>query len=942
MKKMPLIRLSLVLGLALTAVPLAATYFGSSAIAPAATLADRELPKANYDLASRWTSTKVAKYVFSTAVTPHWLEFSDRFWYDYETPAGRKFWIVDPVKKTKTPLFDNVKMAAQLTRILRTPYDAQHLPITTVRFYDNDTKFRFSVSLPRDAKVENAAGEEITGMTQTQDQGRAGGGGGAGRGGGGGRGVQQQQGGRTGAPGATPPVQNTTWWLEYDFAAQTVVLNDKYKPETTGNPNWATVSPDKKYVLYSRNYNLFMMDADNFEKAKKNAADPSIVETQLTADGERNYGFGGGGGGGNQDQQQNVTVEQDQTTTQGTGRGGTQSEADKKYGGPRAAARGFSWSQDNKMASVTRNDQRKVGDLWVINTLANPRPTLNTYKYGMPGEENQDQAELHVVDLDAKKIVKVKTEAFKDQQMALATAPVTNLERERAAGPNTDFATGVTTDDNTAWNDDEPQGGRGGGAGVVSRWISSAGDKIYFNRTSRDLKRIDIVEADTKTGESRVVIPERSNTYIEIQPLRLINNGKQAIHWSERDGWGHYYLYDISGKLIRQVTSGEYVTTGIVGVDETKRTLYYTAVGREAGEDPYYQHFYSVNLDTSAVKLLDPGNSSHTPSMNDKCTYFVDNSSRIDSAPESVLYDGAGNKVMDLEKTDTSLLMEAGFKYPEAFTVKADDGITDLYGVMYKPFDFDPSKKYPVILYVYPGPQTESVTKTFSPRNLNVALANVGFLVVEVGNRGGNPQRSKWYHNYGYGNLRDYGVPDKKATVEQLAKRYPFVDIDRVGIYGHSGGGFMTAAALFGFPDFFKVGISESGNHDNSIYNRWWSEKHDGVKEMTAEDGKVTFQYDIDKNQDIAANLKGHLLLITGDADTNVHNANTMRVVDALIKASKRFDMIVLPGQNHGYTPPDSDYVYWRRVDYFAQHLLGASPGGIDIVEIDRERQIKR
>jgi len=245
-----------------------------------------------------------------------------------------------------------------------------------------------------------------------------------------------------------------------------------------------------------------------------------------------------------------------------------------------------------------------------------------------------------------------------------------------------------------------------------------------------------------------------------------------------------------------------------------------------------------------------------------------------------------------------------------------------------------------VILYVYPGPQTESVTKTFSPRNANVALANVGFIVIEVGNRGGSPQRSKWYHNFGYGNLRDYGVPDKKAAVEQLAKKYDWIDLDRVGIYGHSGGGFMTAAAMFGYPDFFKVGISESGNHDNSIYNRWWSEKHDGVKEVVKED-KITFEYEIDKNQDIAKNLKGHLLLMTGDIDNNVHPSNTYRVIDALIKANKRFDFILLPGQRHGYGP-DQDYVFWRRIDYFSTWLLGVEPTGVDMVELDREKQLKK
>ncbi|MEZ5318717.1 MAG: DPP IV N-terminal domain-containing protein [Vicinamibacterales bacterium] len=882
--------------LTFTVVPLGARQAGP---APQ----DREPPAANYDLAARWTSAKVAKYVFSTSVAPHWLEFSDRFWYSYETPAGERWWLVDPVKKTKAPLWDNATMAAQLTRILRTPYDAQHLPINTIEFIDQDTKIRFSVRLPRDSKVVNAAGEELLGETQQQEN-QVQGGGQRGRGG---RGGGQGQGaGRGGANANT-----AEWWLEYDLATGTVTLNDTYKPEKD-NPSWAQVSPDKKTVVFARGHNLFMMDADNFAKAKEKEDDPAVVETQLTTDGEQYYGYAAnsGRGGGDDDQQD----EQENTQGGRGGRGGAgrqqyvETEQDKKFG-RRTRAVGVSWSQDDAKFALTRNDSRKVEDLWVINALANPRPRLETYKYGMPGEENQPQTELQVFDLASKQAVKVNTDAFKDQQMGLATAPITNLQREKRE--------------------------------TASRWLAVSGDAIYYNRTSRDLKRIDIVRASTATGESTVVIPERSNTYIEIQPLRLIAGGKQLIHWSERDGWGHYYLYNADGTLVRQITSGEYVCTGIEGFDDATRTLYFTAAGREAGEDPYFEHLYKVNVDTGEMKLLTPGNGSHNPSMNDKATFFVDTSSRVDSAPVSVLYDVAGNKVMDLEQTDVSALLEAGFRYPEPFAVKADDGVTDIYGTMYKPFDFDPAKSYPIILYVYPGPQTESVTKTFSPRNANVALANTGFIVIEVGNRGGNPARSKWYHNYGYGNLRDYGVPDKKAAVEQLAKRYPWIDLNRVGIYGHSGGGFMTAAAMFGYPDFFKVGISESGNHDNSIYNRWWSEKHDGVKEVTDEDGKVTFEYDIDKNQDIAKNLKGHLLLITGDIDNNVHPSNTYRVIDALIKANKRFDFILLPGQRHGYGA-EQNYVFWRRVDYFAQHLLGMPPLGVDIVELTREQQIKR
>jgi dipeptidyl aminopeptidase/acylaminoacyl peptidase len=910
------IRLVVALAFAVTAAPMAAPRLGGAAPVP-----ERVLTTPNYDLASRWMSAKVAKLVFSTSVTPHWLEFSDRLWYSYETTAGMKWWIVDPLKKAKTPLWDNAKMAAQLTRILRTPYDAQHLPITQIKFIENDTKIRFSVSLPQNARVENAAGEELTGETQQQENqvqggGRATRGGG---GGGGGRGVGQGQ--QAGRAGGAPPQKQ--WWLEYDLATGTLGLNDKYEPEKP-NPTWATVSPDKQTILFARGHNLFMMDTANFELAKKKADDPAVVETQLTTDGEKYDSYARNGQGGTADQQQQLQDEQTTGQTGQTESAATRvlSEQDKKFG-PRTAAIAVSWSQDHSRFSVLRSDQRKVADLWVINALANPRPTLETYKYGMPGEENQPQQELHVFTIADRRELKVKVDAFKDQQLAMESAPITNLEREQV----------------------DTGGGRGGGAGagggaLPSRWITLQGDKVFYNRTSRDLKRIDIVEADTATGESRIVIPERSNTYIELQPIRLLNGGKQLVHWSERDGWGHYYLYDASGKVIRQIDSGEFVDTGIESVDEKTRTLYVTAAGKEPNEDPYYPHLYRVNIDTGEMKLLDPGNENHAVAMNDKSTYFVDNASRIDRAPESVLYDTLGNKVMDLEKTDVSALAAQGFRYPECFTVKADDGITDLYGVMYKPFDFDDTKRYPIIEYVYPGPQTESVTKTFTPRNLNVALANVGFIVIEVGNRGGNPARSKWYHNFGYGNLRDYGLADKKAAVEQLAKRYPWIDMNRVGIYGHSGGGFMTAAAMFGFPEFFKVGISESGNHDNSIYNRWWSEKHDGVTEVTKDD-KTTFEYEIDKNQDIAKNLKGHLLLMTGDIDNNVHPSNTYRVVDALIKANKRFDMIVLPGMRHPYTA-DADYVYWRRVDYFSEWLLGAKQGDVDMIELDREREIKK
>ena len=304
--------------------------------------------------------------------------------------------------------------------------------------------------------------------------------------------------------------------------------------------------------------------------------------------------------------------------------------------------------------------------------------------------------------------------------------------------------------------------------------------------------------------------------------------------------------------------------------------------------------------------------------------YYVINYSRVDCAPKSALIDGNG-KLTPLEEADLSLLYEAGYKMPERFTVKAADGVTDLYGAMYKPFNFDPEKKYPIIEYVYPGPQVEANNISWSSSMLRVdRLAQIGFIVITVGNRGGHPDRSKWYHNYGYGNLRDYGLEDQKTAVQQLAARYPWIDGTRVGIHGHSGGGFMSTAAILTYPDFYTAAVSCSGNHDNSIYNRWWSEQHHGIMEKISEQGDTTFVYSIKTNPEIASNLKGHLMLVTGDIDNNVHPANTIRVVDALIKANKRFDFLMLPGQRHGYGDMN-EYFFYRMADYFSEWLLGDS-----------------
>jgi dipeptidyl aminopeptidase/acylaminoacyl peptidase len=853
------------------ALSLAFLFLGFSAAGLSAE--NSRIQKANYELASKFTTQKMSKMVFDTSVSAHWLEHSDRFWYSYETSNGETFYLVDPARKIKTPVFDNAKMAAMLTKIVRIPYDAQHLPIKKLKFVKKDTAVQFEVEVPKDTEVATAKKEEKEKAVEKEKKEEKE------------KEKEKVEKEKAAEKEKEPPPKMKTLYFEYDLASGKLTLLEGYEAPPK-KPRWASISPDEKTIVFARNYNLYMMDAASYALCLKKADDPNIVEQQLTTDGEEHYSYA------------RTLSEEDKK------------ELEKEQKGLkdlRLPAARVCWSKDSRKFAIVREDERKVADLWVINSLANPRPTLETYRYAMPGEVNVPQSEILIFDLETKNRVKVQADKFKDQSVSISTARSSFRSREREERP-------------------EPQ------------WLSETPDKLYFSRTSRDLHKVDICLANSETGDARVLVEERLNTYVDTKPLSLVGNGKEVIHWSERDGWGHYYLYDGDGKLKNQITSGEFSCQGIEGVDEKNRILYFTACGREAGEDPYYMHLYRVNFDGTGLKLLSPEDSSHSVDMGESNKYFVDNFSKVNTAPRSLLRDSLGNTLVDLETTDLSLLLQAGYKFPEPFQVKADDGITDIYGVMYKPFDFDETKKYPIIAYVYPGPQTESVTKTFSPRSSNIALAQFGFIVIEVGNRGGHPLRSKWYHTYGYGNLRDYGLADKKAAIEQLAIRHPFVDIDRVGIYGHSGGGFMSTAAMLVYPEFFKVAVSSSGNHENNVYNKWWSEKHHGIKEVVDKDGNVKFEYSIDKNSEIAKNLKGHLLLATGDMDNNVHPANTLRLADALIKANKRFDFFIFPGKRHGYGDAN-DYFFWIRADYFCKYLIGDSADSVDLVELIREKE---
>ncbi|HEX7090585.1 MAG TPA: DPP IV N-terminal domain-containing protein [Longimicrobiales bacterium] len=816
---------------------------------------------ANYRLAARWAPYKIEELIYSTQVQPRWIEGGERFWYEWETSDGTFYYIVDPVRGTKRQLFDNDRIAAELTRITRDPWDGRHLPIRNIRFIDENT-LQFDVQSSQDEEVEE---QEIEDQTERDVTMKA-------------------------APRRRRP-RKKMFHFEYDVDTQTLrELEDWEAPDD--HPSWASVSPDGQTVIFARHHNLYMMSGEDYQRIldarrgkdgdEAEAAEDSVevTEIQLTEDGVEHYSYAVGD------------------------RGDTDKEREKNKDKRKRAA--ISWSKDSKRFALVRSDRRKVGDLWVIHSVGNDRPELETYKYDMPGEENVTQQELLIYDLEARKMVKVQVDAWKDQELDIA-----NDRQFRYP------------------DSQEPR---------RSLWLSDNSDELYFLRLSRDRKRADLAVADATTGEVRVIIEERLNTYLETRPPELLPNG-DVLWWSERDGWAHLYRFANDGTLKNRLTQGPFSVRDIEGVDAENGVVYFVAAGREEGEDPYYLHLYRVNLDGSGLQLLNPGDFDHRIDLSESNRYFVDNYSRVNTVPAAVLRDRSGREVLELETADFSRLNEAGWQMPEPFKVKAADGVTDLYGVMYKPFDFDPNRKYPIIEYVYPGPQTESVSKSFSTNRYETGLAQFGFIVITVGNRGGNPSRSKWYHNYGYGNLRDYGLADKKAAVEQLADRYDFIDIERVGIYGHSGGGFMSTAAMLVYPDFFDVAVSSSGNHTNDVYNRWWSETHHGVKEVVDDSGKVHFEYDIDKNPDLAKNLKGHLLLTTGDIDNNVHPANTLRMVEALIRANKRFDFFIFPGQRHGYGNM-SDYWFWLRAEYFVKHLLGdTSHWNADIIPLQVEKE---
>lgn len=738
--------------------------------------------QANYELAEKFEvfdmSGKLSRN--SLSIYPREINGTDNFWFDFRTTEGKYYYYVTPATGKKELLFDNDKLAMGLTELTRETINPKEFSFYELEF----SKDQRVVTLDfKDKKYE------------------------------------------------------------YDRVTHEVREAQVEKEEDNGGPiySWMNFSPDKKYILFAKNHNLYVMG--NKEMGMDD------TEIQLTFDGDphRTYARSQEGGSSN-----------------------------RKV--PTAAR----WCKDSRHAYIVLNDERKLDDCWVINSLTK-KPSLVSYKYEYPADKDITQYELVIIDIQEKTAKLVDAKKWPDQYIRVFD-------------------------------------------------LSSKGDLIFFERNKRTWDELDICSVNTSTLEVKVLIHEIDKPYRDphARSVVALNDGKDILFRSERTGWGHYYHYDGDGNFKNVVTSGKWSCGHIVAFDSVTRDVYFYGYGNEE-INPYYYRLYKANIDREGATLLSKEDGQHDVKFLKSKRYYVDTYSKVDMVPKIFLKNNKGKVICELAKPDLKEVFDAGWTMPEQFVVKAADRTTNLYGVMWKPADFDPNKKYPIISVVYPGPYYGFVPTTFSLSDrYNLRMAQLGFIVIAVGHRGDSPMRGKAYHRYGYGNMRDYPLADDKFAIEQLASRHSFIDITKVGIYGHSGGGFMAAAAILTYPDFYKAAVACSGNHDNNVFSRGWGECYNGVKEVvkTVKDSlgnekkEYSYKFKVKTNQELAKNLKGNLLLVTGDMDTNVNPAHTYRLADALIKADKDFDMLVIPGAGHGYGAADK-YFERKMFRYFAKHLLG-------------------
>lgn len=547
------------------------------------------------------------------------------------------------------------------------------------------------------------------------------------------------------------------------------------------------------------------------------------------------------------------------------------------------------WLGKTHQYVMLREDKRDVPTMSLINNMAEGRPTVVSYKFNTPGDTLVPRYTMSMIDAEKKELKQLDIDAYPDQM----------IETPRFRG------------------------------------MVMSGDYAYVLRKSRAQDEIDLLRINPYKQAVETIIHQKCTPHLNEQlfAYHVLNEGKDILWWAEKGDKGQWWLYSGEGKLRNAITPANMVAGQIEHIDTLSRSLILQGYGREVCSNPEYAYHYKVGMNGKGFTLLTPGDGEHEMYLSKDATMLYDAYSRIDAAPVGSIRDMKGNLVGELGQTDLSALEFQGWKAPKLVKVMAADGKTELYGNVYTPYYYKEGDKLPIVSNPYPGPHTDLMQLSFTSHEENQDVANDGFVVISYAYRGSNPKRGRDFYTHGYGNLRDYALDDDSVTIVQVANMIPQADLERVGIYGHSGGGFMSATALMTRPDFYKVAIAASGNYDNNIYLKWWGETFHGVKQNTDSLGHVSWDAHVPTTMELASRLKGDLLLIHGDMDNNVHPANTIRLADALIKAGKHFDMLMIPGADHGL----GDKYYNTLIRSYLKSKLKGESIPVDMVKKEKK-----
>ena len=811
--------------------------------------------KADYER-SRGLRRLTANKVFKSRVKPNWLADNVRFWYRNDLADGMcEFVLVDAVKGTRQPAFDHEKMATSLGKALGKEADARRLPIDALEYNDDaGAVFVHSEGKIWRCDLQTYELREAKGEEKPARQ------------------LEPQESFRpketNGEETSLTFINRTNdeveiFWIEAEGKRQSygkIKPGDKLLQHTYGGHAWLASDPQGKTLgIYQAEDQPASVVIDGSQKLPepprgRRSRGPKS-ENGTSPDGQWQAVL----------KDHNVYLRDTESHEEfALSEDGT---TEDEYSGD------FSWSPDSKKLVVLRT--KKGDDRKVYYVESSPKdqlqPKLHSYDYLKPGDKIP-LSKPQLFDVAGRKHISVSDELFSNPWS------VTDVH-----------------------------------------WDGDSGRCMFlYNQRGHQIMRV--LAADAATGQVQTVVDEQSPTFIDYsskQFLRYLDESGELIWMSERDGWNHLYLYDAkSGEVKNQITKGEWVVRRVDKVDPEKRQIYFYAGGIRPGQDPYYLHYCRVNFDGTGLTVLTEGDGTHTIKPSPDQRFFIDTFSRVDLPPVNELRRMEdGSLVCKLEEADWSELLKTGWKVPERFVAKGRDGTTDIYGVIYRPTNLDPSKKYPVIELIYAGPQDSFVPKAFSPLHSPQTIAELGFVLVQIDGMG-TSNRSKKFHDVCWKNLGDSGFPDRILWMKAAAEKYPYIDTTRVGVYGGSAGGQSAAGAVLAFGDFYKVAVADCGCHDNRMDKIWWNEQWMGWP--------LGPHYEEQSNVTQARKLQGKLMLMVGEMDENVDPASTMQVVNALIKADKDFELIVFPGKGHG--AGSSPYGDRRRNDFFVRHLLGVEP----------------